>query len=142
MRDLTSDAMPMRPSPLEVSFTFQPASGRGNGEHPDRSVEPGNVPRISRLMALAIRFDGLVRRGEVRDYADLARLGYVTRARITQIMNLLNLAPDIQEALLFLPRTRQGRDPIREKDIRPIAGVPHWSRQRAIWAQLVARQEK
>jgi len=49
-------------------------------------------------MALAIRFDGLVRRGEVRDYADLARLGYVTHARITQIMNLLNLAPDGQGA--------------------------------------------
>ena len=66
-------------------------------------------------MALAIRFDDLVRRGEVSDYADLARLGYVTRARITQIMCLLHLAPNIQEALLFLPRTLQGRDPIREK---------------------------
>ena len=142
MRDLAFDAATMRPSPLEVSFIFRPANDRENGKHPDRSVEPGNVPRISRLMALAIRFDGLVRRGEVRDYADLARLGYVTRARITQIMNLLNLAPDIQEALLFLPRTLQGRDPIREKDIRPIAGVPHWSRQRAMWGQLIARQGK
>ena len=143
MRDLASGTASMRPSPLEVSFTFQPANGRGNGkDDPDPTVEPGNVPRIARLMALAIRFDGLVRRGEVRDYADLARLGYVTRARITQIMNLLNLAPDIQEALLFLPRTLQGRDPIREKDVRPIAGVQHWSRQRAMWVQLVARQGK
>src|SRR3712207_3152134 len=33
----------------------------------------------------------------------VARLGHVTRARVTQIMNLLNLAPDIQEAILFLP---------------------------------------
>ena len=52
-------------------------------------------------------------------------------------MNLLNLAPDIQEALLFLPRTLQGHDPIREKDVRPIAGVPHWSRQRTMWDGLV-----
>jgi hypothetical protein len=37
----------------------------------------------------------MIERGEVRDYADLARLGYVTRARLTQIMNLLLLAPDI-----------------------------------------------
>ena len=80
------------------------------------------------------------RRGEVRDYADLARLGYVTRARITQIMNLLNLAPDIQEAILFLPRTVKGRDPIREKDIRPIAAVAHWSRQRKMWARLTAER--
>ncbi len=52
-------------------------------------------------MALAIRFKGLIRRGQVRDYAHLSRLGNVTRARITRIMNLLYLAPDIQEALLF-----------------------------------------
>jgi len=91
-------------------------------------------------MALAIRFDGLVRCGEVRDYADLARLGYVTRARITQIMNLLNLAPDIQEAILFLPRTVKGRDQIREKEVRPIAAVSHWSRQRKIWAKLTAER--
>jgi hypothetical protein len=48
-------------------------------------------------MALAIKFQDMIERGEVRDYADLARLGYVTRARITQIMNLLLLAPDLQE---------------------------------------------
>ena len=93
-------------------------------------------------MALAIRFDDLVRRGEVSDYADLARLGYVTQARISQIMCLPHFAPDIQEALLFLPRTLQGRDPIREKDLRPIASVPHWSRQRKMWARLVARRLK
>jgi len=56
-------------------------------------------------MALATKFDGMLARGEVKDYADLARLGYVSRAHITQIMNLLTLAPDIQEALLSLPRT-------------------------------------
>ena len=140
MRDFESNRTTAGPSSLEVSFTFQPANSRNNGKHPDPTVEPGNVPRIARLMALAIRFDGLVRRGEVRDYADLARLGYVTRARITQLMNLLNLAPDIQEALLFLPRTIQGRDPIREKDVRPIAAVPHWNRQRKMWATLVRQR--
>jgi hypothetical protein len=75
-------------------------------------------------MALAIRFDGMVRHGEVRGYADLARLGYVSRARIAQIMNRLNLAPDIQEIILFLPKTAKGHDPIREKDLRPIAVIP------------------
>ncbi|HQI27050.1 MAG TPA: hypothetical protein PLT20_03115, partial [Sedimentisphaerales bacterium] len=112
---------------IEVRWTFKPRhNGRKRTEGPGigpRDIEPGNVPRITRLMALAIKFDGIVRRGEVRDYADLARLGYVTRARITQIMNLLNLAPDIQEEILFLPRTVKGRDPIRERDVRPIAAV-------------------
>ena len=70
----------------------------------------GRVPRISRLMALAIKFDEMIRSGEVKDQAELARLGHVSRARLSQIMNLLNLAPDIQEAILFLPPTVEGRD--------------------------------
>lgn len=131
-------------SALEVTWTFRPRSehqGRvkralePNSER--RNVEAGNVPRLSRLMALAIRFAGLIRNNEVSDYADLARLGYVTRARITQIMSLLNLAPDIQEEILFLPRTTTGRDPIKERDVRPIAAVPHWHRQRKMWEKLV-----
>ena len=83
-------------------------------------VPEGRIPRISRLMALAIRFDRLIKEGEITDQADLARLGNVSRARVTQIMNLLQLAPEIQEALLFLPRTAKGRDPIRETHIRPM----------------------
>ena len=75
----------------------------------------GSVPRISRLMALAIHMEDLVRKAEVVDYAELARLAHVSRARITQIMNLLNLAPDIQEAILNLPRSGGGRNPIRER---------------------------
>ena len=112
---------------------------RGNkqirqGEAPiSTPVEPGNVPRISRLMALAIRFDGLIQRGEVQEYADLARLGLVTRARITQIMNLLNLASDIQEEILFLPRVFSGFDPISERNIRPIVAEIDWSKQRQMW---------
>jgi len=72
----------------------------------------GRIPRVSRLMALAIRFDQLIRDGVVTDQADLARLGHVTRARLTQIMNLLSLAPDLQEAILFLPATERGRESI------------------------------
>ncbi len=56
--------------------------------------------------------------------------------RVTQIMNLLQLAPEIQEALLFLPRTERGRDPVREHHIRPIAATPDWRRQRGIWERL------
>ena len=99
-------------------------------------VEPGRVPRVSRLMALAIRFDKLLDEGVVTDQAELARLGYVTRARLTQIMNLLHLAPDIQEALLFLPRVERGREPIRERQLRPIAAVLDWRKQRRMWGEL------
>jgi hypothetical protein len=129
-------------SSFEVTFDFRPRKGRKNrGPNPadiHGILETGNVPRVSRLMALAIRFDGLIRHGQIRGFADLARLGYVSRARITQIMNLLNLSPDIQENILFLPKTTKDRDPIREKNLRAIVAEPHWSRQRKMWANYGA----
>jgi hypothetical protein len=87
-------------------------------------------------MALAIRFEGLLARGEVKDYAELARLGHVTRARVTQIMNLLQLAPDIQEQILFLPEVEEGRDPVKEWQVRPIAAEADWGRQSGMWRDL------
>ena len=98
----------------------------------------GRTARITRLMALAIHFDELLRGGVVSDYAQLARLGHVSHARISQVMNLLILAPDIQEAILFLPRTVRGRDPIRESHLRPITAAPDWRAQRRMWRTLVA----
>ncbi len=88
-------------------------------------------------MALAIRFDKLLGEGVVTDQAELARLGYVTRARLTQIMNLLHLAPDIQEELLFLPRVERGRDPLTERDLRPIAATADWRKQRKLWRETL-----
>ena len=103
---------------------------------PESLIEPGRVPRVSRLMALAIRLERLLAEGVARDYADLARLGGVTRARLTQIMNLTLLAPDIQEAILFLPRTEHGRDPLTEPRLRAIARIPDWRKQRRLWRDV------
>ena len=93
----------------------------------------GRVPRVARLMALAIRFDQLIRDGVVSDQAELARIGHVSRARLTQIMNLLDLAPGIQEELLFLPPTDRGRDAVTERGLRPITANTGWSKQRRMW---------
>jgi hypothetical protein len=90
------------------------------------------VPRIARLMALAIRFEGLVRDERVRDYSELARLGKVTRARMTQIMKLLDLAPDIQEQLLFLPPVKG----LNERNLRPVVTQIDWRRQRHLFQKL------
>ena len=98
----------------------------------------GRVPRISRLMALAIHLEQLVQDGGVKDYAELARVGQVSRARVSQILNLLNLAPDIQEQILLLPRVRRGREPIREHAVRPVAAVLDWRRQRHMWTELTS----
>ena len=101
-----------------------------------QALPKGRVPRITRLMALAIKFDGYLRDGLVHDYAELARLGHVSRARITQIMDLTLLAPEIQEAILDLPHTVKGRDPIRERHVRSLLAASDWARQRAIWRSL------
>jgi hypothetical protein len=76
---------------------------------PKAPTPAGRVPRISRLMALAIHFDRVVREGKVADLSELAGLAHVTQPRMTQIMNLNHLAPDIQEELLFLPPVSAGR---------------------------------
>jgi hypothetical protein len=78
------------------------------------------VPRVSRLLALALRLDRLVRAGAIADYATLARLGHVSRARVSQILSLVQLAPDLQETLLFLPPTERGRDAIRLRQLQAI----------------------
>jgi len=106
------------------------------GTRPVRNTPSGRVPRISRQMALAIKFDGLLRSGAVRDQGELAALGHVSRPRVTQIMNLLHLAPDIQEELLSLPRVTSGRDPIGDHDLRPIAAEVEWGRQRRMWREV------
>ena len=104
---------------------------------PPPEAPHGRVPRVTKLMALAIRLDGLIRDGAVTDQAELARLGHVSRARLTQIMNLLWLAPDIQEAILFLPATERGRDVVTERQLRPIAAVADWGRRRRMWGRVL-----
>jgi hypothetical protein len=59
-------------------------------------------------------------------------------AMMSQILNLLVLAPDIQEALLFLPRTLRGRDPIHLRQLQPLAAVLDWEQQRNLWRELRA----
>jgi len=97
---------------------------------PQGTISAGRVPRIARLMALALRFEHLVQSGTVRHYAELARLGQVSRARVTQIMNLLHLAPDIQEAILFLPRVHSGRDPVHLDHLQALTSILDWRVQR------------
>lgn len=118
MKDHCEDEIPL-------NFSRRQVVGR-----PKKMAAPGppHIPRIARLMALAIKFQDMIERGEVHDYADIARLGYVTRARLTQIMNLTLLSPQVQEMLLM----QNGGEPnrvLREHDLRAIAAIPMWEDQ-------------
>jgi hypothetical protein len=121
---------------LEIQITIDPAKSQNPGRRKKAArptePEPPRIPRIARLMALAIKFQGMVDRGELRDYADIARLGFVSRARITQVMNLLNLAPDIQEELL----TSSTLVAVQERSLRNVTTAVGWSRQRTLWKEL------
>ena len=125
---------------VECSVQFV-GRGRGSRKRPpsvrNSVAQAGRVPRVSRLMALAIRFEQLIRAGEVTGCAELATLGHVTRARMSQIMCLGCLAPDVQEEVLFLPRTTKGRDPIQLRHLLLIARIADWRQQRVRWKDFI-----
>lgn len=125
--------------PVSVDFQFsvqqrgrgakkQIVEGTGAARESNPSLE--RVPRISRYMALAIHFEDLIKQGIVTDYADLARLGHVTRARVTQIMNLRLLVPEIQEELIF-GSDRANR--VQLKSLQKIASTHGWTQQFKHW---------
>lgn len=83
-----------------------------------------------------MQFREMIRSGDARDSADLARLGGLTRERISQIMKLLWLAPEIQMDILYLPPTPGGRFPISEVAMRKIADRLAWPEQQEEWVSL------
>ena len=126
---------------VEVTLPLRQRLREGSRTRHDRCSnfdDRPRIPRITRLMALAIKFQEMVDRGEVRDYADLARLGYVTRARLTQIMNLQLLAPDIQADLLAWSAHPEGFPKIAERHLRRLTQIPAWGPQRRLWRELLA----
>jgi hypothetical protein len=86
-------------------------------------------------MALALHLEALLQQGTVPSYAELARLAHVSRARLSQILSLVNLAPDLQEELLFWERPRRGREPLPLRQILPLTAVLDWHEQRRRWRQ-------
>jgi hypothetical protein len=99
-----------------------------------RTPAPDRVARVARMIALAHHWRGLVRSGVVRDQAALAQLVGVTRARITQVMGLLHLAPEIQEAVLLPPTESRGAEgTVTHRELLSIAAEPAWSDQRRRW---------
>ena len=125
-----------------IQAKFQTTSGP-HGRHrisppqPPRRPPTPRLPHVTKLMALAIRLEHLLATGQVEDQAEIARTTGVTRARVTQILNLTNLAPDIQQAILNLEPTTERTPRFREGEIRQIAIAPNWATQRKRWKRLV-----
>ncbi|WP_254508210.1 hypothetical protein [Anatilimnocola floriformis] len=116
---------------MKVKVQFKRlAKGKKKLETVQETKPVVRVPRIAKLMALSIHFDQLIRDGKVQDQAQIAELGHVCRPRLTQIMNLLALAPNIQEQILTEPGA------ITERQLRPIAAMPCWKEQCRLWSLL------
>ncbi len=111
-------------------------SSASRAPEPVKRVSPGQVPKITRLLVLGHNFENLVREGVVKDYAEIARLTGLSRARVVQITNLTLLAPSIQEDLLaFLPG-REARKILTEHEMRFLTAPGDWEEQQRIWASL------
>lgn len=127
---------------IKIRRRFQSGSRRAKDRlrHTDDAhvLEQRRVPRIARLMALAIQFEMLIRNNSNIDQAKLAHAGRVSRARLSQLLNFLQLAPDIQEQLLAWMSDHRGRDRLTERRLRSIAATPCWKKQRVQWDKLIA----
>jgi hypothetical protein len=118
---------------IKVKRKLAGAAVQQRAERSDPKPPVAVIPRVSKLMALAIHFDRLLRSGEIYDVKELARLCHVTQPRISQILALNMLAPEIQEELLFLPEVTAGRPVVQERMLRPIVAEKDWGRQRERW---------
>jgi hypothetical protein len=127
-------------SPLEIRFSL-PTKLRPAREATEQvpSRRAGHLPRITQVLALAIHLEDAIRRGEAKDYAELARLSCLCRERISQIVRLNYLAPDIQVELVYLPPITSCRFPISETALRKIANLLSWVDQRREWKALKQR---
>jgi Recombinase zinc beta ribbon domain len=119
------------------TYSLPAVHGRGARENPE--AEAGRVPRISRIMALAIQLEQMVRERQAPNYASLAQAGHVSRARLSQILTLTNLAPSIQETVLLLPRRMSGQECVTEKQLRIIARQVDWDCQKKLFGSLMSR---
>jgi hypothetical protein len=131
--------------PNEIHYTLAlPSRQRSTPPQciPHRKPLSGQLPRITRLMALAIKFQALLGEVEGLSYTDLARLGSVSPSHITHILNLLYLAPDLQERLLFLEPRPTGPDRIYEPDLRRVSQLQDWQEQRRSFEAILAEARK
>jgi hypothetical protein len=119
--------------------TIRPHDANSNSS--DKPKPPARIPRIARLMALAINYQEMLRTGEATDMIELARRAKVSQPRMSQIMALNLLAPDIQTALLELPPQSKGKPFLHEKRIRPITAILDWTEQRIAWQQILATKK-
>jgi hypothetical protein len=123
--------------PAESGVAAGPAEAKRPRPPSAVATPTERVPRITRLLALALKFEELIRSGAVSNYAVLARLARVSPSRVTQMTSLLSLAPDIQEQILFLRPTEAKQLRISEPSLRKLTATLLWNKQREEWRNML-----
>lgn len=118
-----------------IAFRTKHSRSQERRRRREEGLRKTHPARVARLLAQAHDLEARLEAGEFQDYADIARQHGLTRARITQLMNLLLLAPDIQAEVLAL-RVPPGPEPVTERHLRQILASPVWQDQRAAWAEV------
>lgn len=98
------------------------------GKRP-RHAKPVRLPRVTRLMALSIKYEHLIQGGLVKTHDELADLAGVDRSLVSRIVRLRLLSPRIQEWLLNLPETERGDDPVDLTNLGPLTRIVSWDKQ-------------
>ncbi|MFC1573480.1 hypothetical protein ACFL6M_07790, partial [Candidatus Eisenbacteria bacterium] len=94
------------------------------------------TPRVIELLRKAVEWRTLLEPGDAANQAEIARREGITRARVTQVMKMLYLAPEIQRHILSMPDVVR-RPSITERALRPIAQIPVPTDQRHAFRQLL-----
>ena len=113
---------------VEIPVSIKRESGERKVQNPGRTSR-GNDPvsKIARLLALGHKWEGMVQRGEVKNYTEIAHAAGLTKGRVAQVCDLVLLAPGIQEALL---EPERHLDRIRMRALRRVVSSPNWHDQR------------
>lgn len=125
-----------------ISFDIHFVSGKSShrvirkGKRP-KHARPLRLPRVTRLMALSIKYEHLICKGFVQNHDELAELAGVDRSLISRVLRLRQLSPEIQEWLLNLPEQEPGNDPVDWTDMHPISRISSWEKQRQALDQLL-----
>jgi hypothetical protein len=84
-------------------------------------IQP-KAPRVVEPLRKTIEWQALLVSGKIANQADIAQRDGITRARITQVMGMLRLAPEIREQILSMPGLTR-RPAVRERMLRPIENI-------------------
>ena len=91
-------------------------------------------PRLRQSLILAYQVDQLIADGRAKDFSQAAQWLNITKARLSQIMSLINLAPAIQEEILLTDSLKLRK--ISVQQILPITAESDWNRQIYLWKAL------